>query len=135
MQIEKIEALIGVLENSKTKEITVEKDGNKIKIIKGAANAVPKTKAKSSVKPAEPLIAVDKASYIKSGRVGILHLSDKKITNGSSVHRGQIMGTIESMKVFNDVSSDTEGIISEVYVEDGMPVEFGQLLFKVEPAV
>ena len=135
MQIEKIEALIGVLENSKTKEITVEKDGSKIKIIKGAAKAVPKTKAKSSVRTAEPLIAVDKASYIKSGRVGILHLADKKITNGSSVHRGQIMGTIESMKVFNDVSSDAKGIISEVYVEDGMPVEFGQLLFKVEPAI
>ena len=132
MQIEKIEALIGVLENSKTKEITVEKDGCRIKIVKGAAKPVAKAKLKQPIKVPETQTIIDNASYIKSGRVGILHLSENAVIVGDSVNKGQIMGAIESMKVFNDVVADSEGIVTEVYVEDGTPVEYGQRLFKVE---
>jgi acetyl-CoA carboxylase biotin carboxyl carrier protein len=132
MQIEKIEAIIEVLENSKTKEITVEKDGCKIKIVRGAAKPAPKVKSKQTIKVPETVNVVDNASYIKSGRVGILHLSENAVIVGDKVHKGQIIGAIESMKVFNDVVADSEGTVTEVFVEDGTPVEFGQRLFRVE---
>ena len=51
------------------------------------------------------------------------------VTVGDTVKKGQTLGVIEAMKLMNDIESDFDGEIAEIYVENGQPVEYGQPLF------
>jgi acetyl-CoA carboxylase biotin carboxyl carrier protein len=52
---------------------------------------------------------------------------------GSRVNPGQTLCIIEAMKIMNPLDSEVAGAIREVLVEDAQPVEFGQVLFRVDP--
>ena len=53
---------------------------------------------------------------------------------GSVVRKGQVLCIIEAMKLMNEIEADEPGKITEILVENGQPVEFGQALFRIEPA-
>jgi acetyl-CoA carboxylase biotin carboxyl carrier protein len=53
---------------------------------------------------------------------------------GSRISRGDPLCIIEAMKLMNELESEIEGIVREVCVANGEPVEYGQVLFRVEPA-
>ncbi|HEX2206265.1 MAG TPA: acetyl-CoA carboxylase biotin carboxyl carrier protein, partial [Longimicrobium sp.] len=53
---------------------------------------------------------------------------------GSRVTRGQTLCILEAMKLMNELPSDVAGTIREICVENGEPVEYGQVLFRVDPA-
>ncbi len=53
---------------------------------------------------------------------------------GSVVKKGQVLCIIEAMKLMNEIEADEPGKITEILVENGQPVEFGQPLFRFEPA-
>ncbi len=53
---------------------------------------------------------------------------------GDRVEEGQVLCIIESMKVMNEIRSDKSGVIQEILVEDGAPVEYGQPLFRIAPS-
>jgi acetyl-CoA carboxylase biotin carboxyl carrier protein len=53
---------------------------------------------------------------------------------GSVVKKGQTLCIIEAMKLMNEIEADEPGKITEILVENGQPVEFGQALFRIEPA-
>lgn len=59
--------------------------------------------------------------------------SDPFVTEGATVQAGDTLGTIEVMKVFSAVTAEIAGTIREIRVEDGALVEYGQLLFVVDP--
>ena len=48
---------------------------------------------------------------------------------GSSVSEGQTLCVIEAMKLMNEIPADCSGVVKEILVENGQPVEFGQPLF------
>jgi acetyl-CoA carboxylase biotin carboxyl carrier protein len=50
---------------------------------------------------------------------------------GATVNEDTVVCIIEAMKVMNEIKAETGGIISEVLVENGKPVQFGQALFRV----
>ena len=52
---------------------------------------------------------------------------------GDAVARGQTLCILEAMKLLNEVKADVEGIVRAIYVENAQPVEYGQLLFELEP--
>lgn len=52
---------------------------------------------------------------------------------GSRVTRTTVVGIIEAMKIFNEITADCAGVIREVLVKNQQPVEFGQVLFQVDP--
>jgi acetyl-CoA carboxylase biotin carboxyl carrier protein len=52
---------------------------------------------------------------------------------GAEVNPETIVCIIEAMKVMNEIKSEVRGIITQILVENGKPVEFGQPLFKVRP--
>jgi acetyl-CoA carboxylase biotin carboxyl carrier protein len=52
---------------------------------------------------------------------------------GSRVSPGQTVCIIEAMKIMNEIEAEVGGVIREVSVEDAQPVEFGQVLFRVDP--
>lgn len=53
---------------------------------------------------------------------------------GSHVSRGQTLCILEAMKLMNELESEADGVIREILVENAEPVEFGQVLFRIEPA-
>jgi acetyl-CoA carboxylase biotin carboxyl carrier protein len=53
---------------------------------------------------------------------------------GSQVNRGQTLCILEAMKLMNELECEVDGVVREILVEDADPVEFGQVLFRVEPA-
>ncbi|MBN1206633.1 MAG: acetyl-CoA carboxylase biotin carboxyl carrier protein [Myxococcaceae bacterium] len=53
---------------------------------------------------------------------------------GSVVKKGQVLCIVEAMKLMNEIEADHAGRVAEILVENGQPVEFGQALFRIEPA-
>ncbi|MEW5739753.1 MAG: acetyl-CoA carboxylase biotin carboxyl carrier protein [Myxococcota bacterium] len=53
---------------------------------------------------------------------------------GSMVRKGQVLCIVEAMKLMNEIESEVAGKVAEVLVQNGQPVEFGQPLFRIEPA-
>jgi acetyl-CoA carboxylase biotin carboxyl carrier protein len=52
---------------------------------------------------------------------------------GTRVAPGQVVCIIEAMKIMNEIEAEVQGVIREVCVENAQPVEFGQVLFRVDP--
>lgn len=68
--------------------------------------------------------------------VGIIHIKnegdDKQFINiGDKVVKGQVMGVIEAMKLMNEIESEFDGEVLDIYVEDNSTVEYGNNLFKI----
>ena len=53
---------------------------------------------------------------------------------GTAVKKGQVLCIIEAMKLMNEIESEVAGKVAEVLVQNGQPVEFGQPLYRIEPA-
>ena len=52
---------------------------------------------------------------------------------GSRIAKGQILCIIEAMKIMNEIESEFSGVITEIAVQDAHPVEYGQVLFRIDP--
>jgi len=74
--------------------------------------------------------ATDEDQTITSPMVGVMHLSPD-LTVGQTVTKGQELGQIESMKLFNPLVCPQTGTLPTILVEEGATVEFGQPLFKM----
>jgi acetyl-CoA carboxylase biotin carboxyl carrier protein len=55
------------------------------------------------------------------------------VSVGSRITKGQILCIIEAMKIMNEIESEFTGVIKEVSASDAHPVEYGQVLFRVDP--
>jgi acetyl-CoA carboxylase biotin carboxyl carrier protein len=53
---------------------------------------------------------------------------------GAVVKKGQVLCIVEAMKLMNEIEAEVAGRVAEILVENGQPVEFGQALFRIEPA-
>jgi acetyl-CoA carboxylase biotin carboxyl carrier protein len=97
-----------------------------------AAASTPSPASHAPEKPASNLIE------IKSPMVGTFYRApepgaDPYVKSGSRIAAGQTLCIIEAMKIMNEIESEISGTIREVAVEDASPVEFGQVLYRVEP--
>src|SRR5512146_3302619 len=75
---------------------------------------------------------------VKSPMVGTFYKSPEPgakayVAVGDRVSKGQIVCIIEAMKIMNEIESEYSGVVREILVEDAQPVEYGQVLFKVDP--
>jgi acetyl-CoA carboxylase biotin carboxyl carrier protein len=75
---------------------------------------------------------------IRSPMVGTFYKApepgaDAYVKVGNRVSPGQTVCIIEAMKIMNEIEAEIAGTVREVLVEDGQPVEFGQVLFRVDP--
>ncbi len=57
------------------------------------------------------------------------------VSVGSTVKKGQIVCIIEAMKIMNEIESEYAGVVKEIGATDAHPVEYGQVLFRIEPNV
>jgi acetyl-CoA carboxylase biotin carboxyl carrier protein len=89
---------------------------------------------------AEPASGQSRLVEVKSPMVGTFYRSPEPgaepyVKAGTRVTSGQTLCIIEAMKIMNELESEVAGVVREVLVEDAQPVEFGQVLFRVEPSV
>ena len=85
-----------------------------------------------SAAPAKKLID------IKSQMVGTFYSAanpgaDPFVKIGSKVSPNSVVGLIEAMKLFNEINAECSGVVVEILVENQQPVEFGQVLMRVDP--
>ncbi len=91
-------------------------------------------------RPTSPAAPVEKKGHvITSPFVGTFYRNPSPdqppyVEVGSSVRKGQTLCIIEAMKLMNEIESEVAGKVAEVLVENAQPVEFGQALFRIEPA-
>jgi acetyl-CoA carboxylase biotin carboxyl carrier protein len=52
---------------------------------------------------------------------------------GSTVRKGQTLCILEAMKLMNELESEVDGVVRQVMAENADPVEYGQVLFRIEP--
>lgn len=76
----------------------------------------------------EAFQAESNGNIVKSPLVGTFY-ADPFVKIGDKVKKGQVLAIVEAMKLMNDIESDFDGEIAEIYVENGQPVEYGQPLF------
>lgn len=75
---------------------------------------------------------------INSPMVGVFYSSPNPgspayIKEGDYVESGKVVGIIEAMKTFNEIRTETSGVVKEISVVDGQMVEHGQVLLKIVP--
>ncbi len=148
--IKKIEKLIELMEKKGLVEIEIKKPFLKIHLKKGEIIKTGKTIENSQISekeikelklPEEEKVVEereDKFYYITAPLVGTFYRApapdaDPYVEVGSHVKPGQVVCIIEAMKIMNEIESDVEGIVKEILVKNGEPVEYGQKLFKIEP--
>jgi len=88
--------------------------------------------------PAAALAPVSTHKDIKSPMVGTFYKSPEPgaeayVKVGGRVTAGQTVCIIEAMKIMNEIEAEVSGVVREILVEDTQPVEFGQVLFRVDP--
>ena len=104
----------------------------------GAAPAAAAPTAAPSPAPAEAKpAAADNTVAIKSPTLGTFYASpspddEPYVKVGTKVKKESIVCLVEAMKVYNQITADVEGTITEVCVNSGDPVEFNQVLFRVK---
>ncbi len=98
------------------------------------------TEAVPAVEAELPARAEAKADLleVKSPMVGTFYASSEPGAKpytavGSRVTKGQVLCIIEAMKIMNEIEAEVSGVVKEVCVEDAHPVEYGQVLFRVDP--
>lgn len=86
--------------------------------------------------PAAPVAA--NTTDVKSPMVGTFYASAEPgakpyVSVGQQIKKGQVLCIIEAMKIMNEIESEVTGTIVEILATDAHPVEYGQVLFRVNP--
>lgn len=149
MEYDKIKQLMDDMGNSKLTEINIDfPDGTKISMKKEAAKAVvtsvlPEAQVVTEVVNSEAVNSNEETEtqenlkFIKSPMVGTFYLkpsptSEPYVKVGDKLTKGQTVCIIEAMKLMNEIESEFDGEIVQVYVKDGEPVEYGTKLFGIK---
>lgn len=159
MNLKEIQNLIKFISKTNVEEVKLEFEDVKITVTKGSstkpqeqvftalpqttvvpAPSLTETPVQSSVQGPSSVPKIQADNNIKeilSPMIGTLYLFPKPgepafVSVGDQVKKGDTLCTIEAMKLFNHISSEHNGKIVEILVENESPVEFNQPLFRME---
>jgi acetyl-CoA carboxylase biotin carboxyl carrier protein len=114
--------------------------GGAAHVVVGQAPATAPAAMAPAAAPAAPAAAPPATTLVevKSPMVGTFYKSPEPgaeayVKVGSRVTTGQVVCIIEAMKIMNEIESEVQGVVREVCVENAQPVEFGQVLFRLDP--
>jgi acetyl-CoA carboxylase biotin carboxyl carrier protein len=101
-----------------------------------APAAVPEAAPQAAVPPSAP--PASNLQEVKSPMVGTYYGAPEPgakpyVTVGDRIKKGQVLCIIEAMKIMNEIESELEGVVREALVDNAHPVEYGQVLFRVDP--
>ena len=142
-----LEGLIKALDQSSLDSIEVERGGTRIRLSKTAGSfvvtggaAAPVAGMPGAAPAAAPVVEAAPSHLIdvKSPMVGTFYRSAAPdapayVERGSRVKKGDTLCIIEAMKLMNEMESEFDGTIAEVCVDNAVPIEYGQVLFRIDP--
>lgn len=135
MEYEQIKKIIEDMSNSKLSSIDIEfPEGTKISMKKDVNVEI--NNVTNEVKQETPAKAENNGKIVTSPMVGTFYLKPEPnaqnyVEKGSIVKKGTILCIIEAMKLMNEIESEYEGTIEEIYVQNGEAVDYGKPLFKI----
>ncbi|HJZ61529.1 MAG TPA: biotin/lipoyl-containing protein [Miltoncostaeaceae bacterium] len=130
-----IETLVDVVEQAGEAEVSVEVGGARVTVRRSAPMAVPAGDGAAAAAAQGP---ADGLARVESPMVGTFYrapspTADAFVAEGDRVSAGQTLCIIEAMKIFNEIVTEQGGVVREICAENAEPVEYGQLLFLIEP--
>jgi oxaloacetate decarboxylase alpha subunit len=150
-----IRDLMEYLASSNFAEFELERDGFKLRLVKGVRGPVVVQPAADAPQvPPDPAVAAhespaeavaspaeapdDDLEAIPSPMVGTFYRApnpnaDPFVEVGDVVQPGQVIGIVEAMKLMNEIEADRVGEIVEIPVANGQPVEYGETIFRIRP--
>jgi len=153
LDLKAIKQVVELMKRSELSEFEIEEEGFKLRLCRKngdtqIVHAAPLAAAPAPAPAAAPVGAPAAAaapveekgiSVVKSPMVGTFYTSSSPespafATVGTKVGADSIVCIIEAMKVMNEIQSEISGTITEVLIENGEAVEYGQPLFKVKTA-
>jgi len=162
MDINYLKKVLKVFDESSARELEIEEENIKIKISRNGGEsgnlvqqpiqyAMPAPPAQlqpsQPVPTAAPVVdapvnsgsaAKSNLDEVESPIVGTFYRApapdaDPFVEVGSKVSVGTTLCIVEAMKLMNEIESDVAGVVEEITLKDGDPVEFGQVLFRIKP--
>jgi acetyl-CoA carboxylase biotin carboxyl carrier protein len=152
MDLRKLKTLIDLVAESDIAELEVTEGESKVRIVKSSAAPQgqlmmmqPQAMTHMAPSPAPAAIASAPVAaapaelqghIVKSPMVGTFYRSSAPgsapfVEIGSSVKEGDTLCIIEAMKLLNEIDTEVSGVVKQILVENGQPVEFGQPLFVI----
>jgi oxaloacetate decarboxylase (Na+ extruding) subunit alpha len=143
---ERIRELVKIVQESGVGEIEIEDDGMRVSVRRADEGAVASARENGfdelETAPAEGVVATVSAATVRveSPMVGVFYRagdpgSPPFVEVGDVVAAGQTLCLLEAMKLFNELKADADGRVKAIHAENGDAVEFGQLLFELEPVL
>jgi acetyl-CoA carboxylase biotin carboxyl carrier protein len=156
LNLAEIRELIELVSDKQFSEFELERGNFRLRLQKGSVHTVvevarpqsrepldvrpaPAPVAAPAPQPAAPLAPPEESLHlVTSPIVGTFYRAssptgDPFVKLGDSVETGRTLCIIEAMKLMNEIPADAGGVVAKIFVENGQPVEYGQLLFGLRP--
>jgi acetyl-CoA carboxylase biotin carboxyl carrier protein len=156
INLEQLKQILDLVREHELSELEIEQEGVRVKVKKDAAGSLvvqpppglPVVAPAGAARPAVPAPAAIPVSamadgeadvelaVVKSPIVGTFYRSPEPgaasfVEIGASVKKGQVLCIVEAMKLMNEIESEYDGEVVNVYVENGQPVQYGERLFAI----
>jgi len=159
MDFDQLKRILDLVREHELSEFEIEQEGLRLKVRKdiggtpqlhqapaavaaSGAPAAPSLAPSSAAPAATPAEATDaeiELAVVKSPIVGTFYRSPEPgagsfVEIGTIVKKGQVLCIIEAMKLMNEIDSEYDGEVTNIYVENGQPVQYGERLFAIRTA-
>ena len=161
MDLDQLKHILDLVREHELSEFEIEQGGLRLKIRKDASGAMVARPAEvvapaaTTVAPVAPPHAASatapapaptptaeadeedvELAVVKSPIVGTFYRSAEPnapsfVEVGSTVKKGQVLCIIEAMKLMNEIDSEHDGVIANIYIENGQPVQYGERMFAI----
>ena len=156
---DKLKEIIYILENSSVNEIEIKSWGHQYRVVKNSALSSNRaqileqpvvvgkkevhdqkdSKIEDNLTASQIVNEDTKKEKVLSPMPGTFYAAptpedDNYVKVGDNVKKGQTLCIIEAMKIMNEIESDVDGVLNEIKVDNGNPVEYNQVLFIINPA-
>jgi len=140
---ERIREIVRIVQESGVGEVTIEDSGMRVSVRRTPEALEPRLAASAAEQEAgergpAPSPASNGNLRIEAPMVGVFYRAPQPgappfVEEGDTVAAGQTLCILEAMKLMNEIKTDAAGIVRAIHVRNAEPVEFGQLLFELEP--
>jgi oxaloacetate decarboxylase (Na+ extruding) subunit alpha len=141
---ERIREVVRIVQETGVGEVTIEEEGMRVSVKRtqevepqpATASAEPSASGGASSEP----VASNGLVSVEAPMIGVFYRAPEPgaepfVEVGEAVAPGQTLCLLEAMKLFNELKAETTGVVRAIHAENGEPVEFGQLLFELEPVI
>jgi acetyl-CoA carboxylase biotin carboxyl carrier protein len=158
IDLDQLKQILDLVREHELSELEIEQEGVRVKVKKDSTGSVvaqqpgpgpaamaagPPARAAGPLAPPIPVAAMSEGeadvelAVVKSPIVGTFYRSPEPgagsfVEIGASVKKGQVLCIVEAMKLMNEIESDVDGVIAEIYPQNQQPIEYGEPLFAIK---